>query len=260
MSRRPALRALVFDVDGTLAETERDGHRVAFNRAFAQCGLDWHWDEASYGALLAVTGGKERMLHYWRGVDPQAAAAPGAASLIAELHRRKTRHYVELVQAGALALRPGVRRLLEQARDAGLQLAIATTTTPHNVEALLRATLGDAANGLFACIGAGDIVPRKKPDPAIHAWVLARLGRQPAECLVIEDSPPGLQAARAAGMRTLITRGVYSADACFDGAWVLLDGLGEPARPARGEVGGAPWSGVVEAARLREWFERPAAA
>ena len=250
------LRALIFDVDGTLAETERDGHRVAFNRAFAELGLDWHWNEALYGRLLEVTGGKERMLHYWRGIDPEAAGAGVAGGLVAELHRRKTRHYVELVDAGAVALRPGVRRLLEQAREAGLRLAIATTTTPDNVQALLRAALGEAAEGLFECIGAGDIVPRKKPDPGIYLWVLEQMGLEPGECLAFEDSPAGLRAAQAAGLRTVVTPGVYTQDEAFDEAWALLDHLGEPEQPARGRVAGRPWSGVADPAALRDWAAR----
>jgi beta-phosphoglucomutase-like phosphatase (HAD superfamily) len=247
------LRALIFDVDGTLAETERDGHRLAFNRAFADAGLDWHWDEARYGELLAVTGGKERMLRHWRDVDPQAAAAPDAAARIAALQQAKTAHYVALVEAGAVRLRAGVASLLRDARAAGLRLAIATTTTPANVDALLRATLGNDAHGWFDCIGAGDVVPRKKPDPGVYRWVLERLGVDAAQCLAFEDSANGLRAARGAGLRTVVTRNDYTRHDDCTGAWADLDGLGEPGALACGRVAGAPWRGVVDVERLRAW-------
>jgi HAD superfamily hydrolase (TIGR01509 family) len=247
------LQALIFDVDGTLAETERDGHRVAFNLAFAEHGIGWDWDAETYGRLLAVTGGKERMLHHWQDVDRVAAARPEAAALIAELHRSKTAHYVRLVEQGALTLRPGVANLLRQAREAGLRLAIATTTTPENVAALLRATLGADALAWFECIGAGDVVARKKPDPAIYTWVLRQLDLAPAQALAFEDSANGLRAARGAGLRTIVTTCAYTRGETFDGALALLDGLGSPAAPARGSVHGRPWSGVVGVEQVREW-------
>jgi beta-phosphoglucomutase-like phosphatase (HAD superfamily) len=204
------LRALVWDVDGTLAETEHDGHRIAFNQAFADDGLGWHWDEALYRELLATTGGKERMRGWWQRVDPAAAAAPEAAARIARLHARKTAFYVDLVARGAVQLRPGVARLLHASREAGITLAIATTTSPDNVQALLQATLGADSPGWFACIGAGDVVPAKKPAPDIYHWVLQRLGLAAADCLALEDSAPGSAAAVAAGLPTVVTRSRYT--------------------------------------------------
>lgn len=204
------LRALVWDVDGTLAETEHDGHRIAFNQAFADAGLAWHWDEALYRELLATTGGKERMRGWWQRVDPAAAAAPEAAACIARLHARKTAVYVDLVARGAVQLRPGVARLLHAARKAGVTLAIATTTSPDNVQALLQATLGADSPGWFACIGAGDVVPAKKPAPDIYHWVLQQLGVPAADCLALEDSAPGSAAAVAAGLPTVVTRSRYT--------------------------------------------------
>ena len=144
-SQMAKLEALLFDVDGTLADTERNGHRVAFNAAFAAAGLDWHWSESLYGRLLEVTGGKERIRYFLDEFHGDAAQAEVDDAFIARLHREKTAQYKALVERGELPLRPGVRRLLEAARAAGLRLAIATTTTPENVTALLTSTLGKDA-------------------------------------------------------------------------------------------------------------------
>jgi len=219
------LRALIFDVDGTLADTERDGHRPAFNAAFAGAGLRWHWDAATYGELLAVAGGKERIRHYAARHDPERAAAPGFGETVAGLHAAKTRHYLDHVAAGRVPLRPGVAALLAAARRQGLRLAIATTTTPDNVEALLRATLGPDAMGWFAVIGAGDVVPAKKPAPDIYRWVLERLELDAADCLAVEDSELGLAAASTAGLRCLVTPNAYTAGQDFGRAWMLRDSL-----------------------------------
>jgi len=204
------LRALIWDVDGTLAETEEQGHRSAFNQAFAEQGQPWHWDEARYGGLLAITGGKERLLHAWQQTDPVAAAAPEAAQQVAHLHARKTAIYLERVKNGAVVLRPGVGRLLRQARQQDVLLAIATTTTPANVRGLLTATLGASSLSWFACIAAGDQVARKKPSPDVYQRVLQTLGLPAEDCLAIEDSAVGAESARAAGLAVLITRSRYT--------------------------------------------------
>lgn len=245
------LQALIFDVDGTLAETERDGHRVAFNRAFADFAVPWHWDVATYGRLLAVTGGKERMAAYWR---ERETGEPDEA-LIGRLHRRKNEIYADIVAAGGIPLRPGVARLLAEARERGLRLAIATTTSPQNVDALLRAALGADAAQLFDVVGAGDIVPAKKPAPDIYDWVLAQLRLAPARCVAFEDSVPGLAAARGADLATVIVEGEYSRGANFDGALAVLDSLGEPDAPAAGRARGTPWCGVVDVPQLARWLE-----
>lgn len=218
-------QALIFDVDGTLAETERDGHRPAFNAAFRDCGLAWHWDEQRYGALLAITGGKERIRHYATHYAPAIAARPDFDALVGQLHRIKTAHYLRLVDQGQLPLRPGIARLIGEARQAGLRLAIATTTTPENVDALLRANLGPDAPGWFDVIGAGDIVPAKKPAPDIYQWVLDRLALPPSACLAIEDSEIGLKSALTAGLRCVVTVSEYTRGQDFRGAWQLLQGL-----------------------------------
>jgi len=218
-------QALIFDVDGTLAETERDGHRVAFNAAFRDCGLSWHWDERRYGALLAITGGKERIRHYAAHDAPAIAERPDFDALVGQLHKVKTAHYLRLVDQGQLPLRPGIARLIGEARQAGLRLAIATTTTPENVDALLRANLGPDAPGWFDVIGAGDIVPAKKPAPDIYQWVLDRLALPASACLAIEDSEIGLKSALTAGLRCVVTISEYTRGQDFRGAERVLEGL-----------------------------------
>lgn len=220
------LKALIFDIDGTLADTERDGHRVAFNAAFKEAGLPWEWDNALYGELLKVTGGKERMVHYAQHYAPELAAKEGFSHLIRKLHALKTSHYVHLVMAGAVPLRPGVRRLIDEARKAGIRLAIATTTSPENVSALLHNSLAHDADRWFEVIGAGDIVPAKKPAPDIYLWVLERLGLPAAACLAIEDSTHGLHAALGAGIPTIVTENEYTHGHDFSGALQVFPDLG----------------------------------
>jgi HAD superfamily hydrolase (TIGR01509 family) len=215
------LQALIFDVDGTLADTERDGHRPAFNAAFADAGLPWHWDAALYAELLAVTGGKERIRFFCTRHAPEFLQLPDADARIRELHAAKTRHYVALCAQG-IPLRPGVADLLCEAHAAGLRLGIATTTTPENVSALLPAGL----MALFDKVGAGDTVPHKKPAPDIYHWVLAQMDLPASACLAIEDSANGLKASRAAGLATVITRTAYTNDHDFSGAHALLPDLG----------------------------------
>lgn len=220
------LQALILDVDGTLADTERDGHRIAFNKAFAEAGLAWAWDQALYGELLEVTGGKERIRFFCERYAPQFLQQTDAAARIGELHAVKTRHYAALCARG-IPLRPGVERLLREAHAAGLRLAIATTTTPENVVALLAPDL----LALFDKVGAGDTVPRKKPAPDIYLWVLAQLALPAAACLAIEDSANGLKASLAAGLATVITPTGYTRDHDFAGALAVLPDLGRVGVP-----------------------------
>lgn len=237
------LRALLFDVDGTLAETE-EVHRQCFNAAFADAGLDWRWSVDLYRELLAVTGGKERIRHYLDTQRPDFRRPADLDDFIAGLHKAKTRIYTETVAAGGVPLRPGVRRLLEEARSAGLRLAIATTTTPDNVTALLQASLAKDAENWFEVIAAGSMVPKKKPAPDIYFYAMERMGVTPEECLAFEDSENGLIAARAAGLKTLVTVSDYTQGHDFTGAALLIDHLGEPDQPFRvlsGNVNGAEY-------------------
>ncbi|MFP4610576.1 MAG: HAD family hydrolase [Thiohalophilus sp.] len=225
------LAALIFDVDGTLADTERDGHRVAFNRAFAEAGLDWEWDVATYGELLSITGGKERMRHYLEQYQPATTLPGDPAEWIAGLHRAKTRHYEALLGEGGIPLRPGVERLLREAREAGYRLAIATTTTPANVTALLANAVGPDAVQWFEVIAAGDVVPAKKPAPDIYAYAMATMGLEPAQCIAFEDSHNGILASKGAGLKTIVTINDYTRDHDFNNAELVLDSFGEPRQP-----------------------------
>ncbi len=222
------LKALIFDVDGTLCDTERDGHRVAFNRAFKDAGLSWHWDVETYGKLLAVSGGKERIRYFIDKFHPVFDPPVNVHDFILNLHHAKTRHFVALLKSAAIPLRPGVGRLLKEARAEGLKLAIASTTTPENVTTLLSATLGENSIGWFDVIAAGDVVAGKKPAPDIYLHALQQLGVSAVDCMAFEDSENGLLSSTGAGLKTIVTTNGYTGQHNFSGATLVLDQLGEP--------------------------------
>ena len=217
--------ALIFDCDGVLVDTERDGHLVAFNRAFADLGLETHWDEALYDRLLQTGGGKERMTAYFNEFGwPEGHADQKA--LIADLHKRKSEIFLGLIEQGKLALRPGIGRIIDEAIEAGLKLAVCSTSKLESVQGCLRLA-GAERVSRFERILAGDIVNRKKPDPEIYNLASAELGIPPAACIVIEDSEIGCRAAVAAGMRTIVTKSAFTRNEQFEGAFLIADELGD---------------------------------
>jgi HAD superfamily hydrolase (TIGR01509 family) len=240
------LEAVLWDVDGTLAETERDGHRIAFNLAFEHAGLPWRWDEARYGELLAVTGGRERLLHDMGGRPDAPVPASERMALAASLHRRKNAIYADLVRSGSVVLRAGVQALMNQCRERSVAMAVTTTTSRANVDALLRAALGERWAEWFAAIVCGEDVVRKKPDPAVYLQALEMLGIEASAAVAIEDSPAGVAAARGAGIPVLVTRSAYFADAPVEGVMAIGPGLhqragwrprAEAAHAANGSIG-----------------------
>lgn len=238
------LSALIFDVDGTLADTE-SAHRAAFNEAFAEVGRDWVWDEALYTQLLEVSGGKERILHYWQQIQPDLKQinSSGVRDTVNRMHELKTAAYERAVQDGAVLLRPGVLRLIESAYQDGLRLAIATTTSPVNISALLRAAIGPDWMHYFPVIEDASTAPLKKPHPQVYLQTNRRLQIPAQQCLAFEDSANGLNAAVKAGLSTLVTPNSFTAHHDFTGALRVLPGL----------------QGVT-VAHLREWHSSNTAA
>ncbi len=250
------LKALVFDVDGTLADTERDGHRVAFNAAFDEYGIGWNWSVELYGKLLAVTGGKERMKFYASDFLHNQNLPDNFEQLVPELHAAKTRHYTQLLSTGAIPLRPGIERLLNEAREQDLRLAIATTTTPENVTALLENTLGRASLDWFEVIAAGDIVPAKKPASDIYDYALEEMKLGPGDCIAFEDSHNGILSSMGAGIPTIIAVNGYTHDDDFSGALLVLDNMGEPGQPFTVLQGKANDHTYVDCALLKQLHDR----
>jgi len=218
------LKYLLWDVDGTLADTERDGHRVAFNLAFEDANMKRRWDVSTYGELLKVTGGKERMLF-----DMKRGGMPAMdTEQIAELHASKTQHYQRLIAEGRIPLRPGVRRLLDGAWHEGITIGVATTTTPAALDALIEHSLGKEWFDRFAVLAAGDIVPNKKPAPDIYLYALEKLSAKAEETLALEDSGNGWLAARDAGLKCVVTVNGYTQKQNFDGADMVVSTFGDP--------------------------------
>jgi HAD superfamily hydrolase (TIGR01509 family) len=224
--------ALLFDCDGVLVDTERDGHRITFNEAFQQKGLGQHvWDVDLYGELLETGGGKERMLRYFSDRVDQAPFASMASEeerweLCKELHALKTNLFMDLIASGRLPLRPGVKRLIEEAVAANVKVAVCSTSNEKAVQKIVDVMLGDSISKVMP-VFAGDMVPKKKPDPAIYLMAARELNVDPARCVVVEDSRIGLLAGKAAGMRVVVTRSAYTQNEDFDIADAVFDCIGD---------------------------------
>lgn len=223
-----SLKALIFDVDGTLANTEKDGHRVAFNLAFESAKLPWRWDEQLYGDLLEIGGGKERLRHYLNHYQAQFKPDRDLDSFILDLHRSKSNYYRQLLETNSIPLRIGVARLLKEVYQAGIKIAIASTASVENVQALLENSLDGKMSKYFTVIAAGDMVKHKKPAPDIYLLALEKLNLSPSECLALEDTNQGLIAATQAGLKTIITVNEYTQEQDFSQASLVLNHLGEP--------------------------------
>jgi len=247
-----SLRALIFDFDGTLADTE-ETHRQAFNYAFLRFELKWEWSRALYRELLGTSGGKVRIAGFIATLPVSADEKARLCQLVTAIHRTKTELYTELIADGRCPLRPGVTRLLAEARGAGLRLAIASTSTAANVNALLNRHLGHGGTRQFHSIVCGDLVQRKKPAPDIYRLALSTLGLPSEECVAVEDSPNGLSAAKAAGLFTVVTPSQWTAGEDFTDADLELSSLGDadhPLSPEESVLAGGPCLGLAQLASL----------
>jgi HAD superfamily hydrolase (TIGR01509 family) len=250
-------RALILDCDGVLADTERDGHLVAFNQTFEELGFPFRWSEEEYADLLKIGGGKERLRGYL-SAHPEIDLGSDAEldDKIVEAHKRKSAIYIQLVEEGRLPGRPGVKRLIEEALDDGWQVAVASTSATKSVEAVLRAVVGEETRARMAGVWAGDIVPAKKPAPDIYLLTLKELGRGPDEAVVVEDSESGALAAANAGLRHVVTVSSFTGGDPFPAATLVVSDLGEPGVPAELRSGlDVRTDGVVDVASLSRMLD-----
>ena len=249
------IKAIIFDQDGVIIDTERDGHRVAFNKTFKEFGFDFQWDVDYYHELLQIAGGKERMRHhlhtkgFGREVKPEKED-----ELIKAMHKRKTEIFIELIKEGALPLRPGIKRIMKEAMNRGLKVGICTTSNEKAAHAVAYEILKDIK---FDFVLAGDVVKKKKPDPEIYLLALKKGGLKAEECIVVEDSRNGLLAAKAAGMNVVVTTNHYTEKENLREADIIVTCLGDP----DGEKGklkqggeGINYNGVLEIDQLIAYF------
>lgn len=250
------IKAAFFDQDGVIIDTERDGHRVSFNMTFKEYGFTDEWDVEYYHELLQIAGGKERMKHHWKTKGfSRPLTEEEIDSLVKEMHKRKTAIFVELIESGKLPLRPGIRRFMKELMEAGIRIGVCTTSNEQAARAITEKILSDIK---FDIVLAGDVVKNKKPDPEIYNLALSRLGLQPEECFVVEDSKNGVKAAKAASMKTIVTTNHYTEKEDVNAGDVIVSSLGEPdgekATLRKGDLPG--FVGVVHAGQLIEYFEK----
>ena len=248
------IKAVFFDQDGVIIDTERDGHRVSFNMTFKEFGFTDEWDVEYYHELLQVGGGMERMKKHWQTKGfSKPMTEEEIDNLVKEMHKRKTALFVELIETGKLPLRPGLHRFMKEAMDAGLKIAICTTSNEQAAKAITEGPLSDIK---FELVLAGDVVEKKKPDPAIYNLALSRLGLQPDEAFVVEDSKNGLAAAKAAGLKTIVTTNHYTEKEDVSAGDVIVSCLGdedvEKAELRKGDIKG--FDGIVHVKQLLELF------
>jgi len=233
-------QALFFDMDGVIIDTEKDGHRVAFNQTFKEFDYQVNWGVEEYGELLSISGGKERMKHYLASKGfGREIAAEDIDDTIRALHKRKTEIFIDLIQGGNLALRPGVHRLMKEANDNDVPICICTTANQKAAEAVASHSLGDIE---FAHILAGDIVDKKKPAPDIYLLALEKTGTDPKKCVVVEDSRNGMLAGYAAGINVLVTTSIYTSREDFSESSLVVSCLGD----SDGELGKITSGSIAE--------------
>ena len=248
------IKAVFFDQDGVIIDTERDGHRVSFNMTFKEFGFTDEWSVEYYHELLQIAGGKERMKHHWKTKGfSKPLTEEEIDNLVKEMHKRKTALFVELIETGKLPLRPGLHRFMQEAMDASLQIAICTTSNEQAAKAITEKILSDIK---FDIVLAGDVVQKKKPDPEIYNLALSKLGLKPEEVIVVEDSKNGLAAAKAAGTNVIVTTNHYSEKEDVSAGDVIVSSLGdvdgEKAELRKGDIKG--FDGVVHVRQLMELF------
>lgn len=257
-----SVKALIFDVDGTIADTE-ETHRQAFNAAFLEHGLHWDWSRSEYARLLRTSGGKERLAVYIDGLAAPRQEKARLKGMVQLIHASKTRIYGELIADGRAPLRPGVARLIGEARAAGVRLGIASTTTSANIAALIGAQFGAEAWNWFEALACGDVVAHKKPAPDIYVRLLGMLRLRAQDCVAFEDSLNGLKSAKAAGLYTVVTPTRWSAGEDFRSADLVLQALGDANAPlAAGDarLAGGPYLTLQRLQQLHAARLRPAAA